>query len=259
MDADGRSRSPRRAGEEVRIYGRNAVRALFERRPGDLVRVWIAEDAVPLFRDLLKECALRRRAYHVVPRQELDAVAATPHHEGICVIARRRREPPLDEVLALPGNVRLAALENVGNPYNLGAILRVCAHFGVSALLVQGAEAGVAGVVARVAEGGAEWVPVVRIADLAAAVPALRSAGFRIVATTGRSREDVYGADLPQRAVVLLGSEGEGLSRGLLSAADLRVSVPGTGHVESLNVAAAAAVVLGEMWRRRTPRRGAPR
>jgi TrmH RNA methyltransferase len=92
-------------------------------------------------------------------------------------------------------------------------------------------------------------VPVARIAPGEDAFGALRNAGFSIAATVPREGEALFAARLPQKLVYALGAEGAGLSRGLIDRADLHVSIPGTGAVESLNVAASAAVLFGEYWR----------
>jgi TrmH RNA methyltransferase len=100
-----------------------------------------------------------------------------------------------------------------------------------------------------VAEGGAEKVPLVRLHERDSALAALHEAGFALAATVVRGGKDVFSTPLPQRLVYVLGAEGEGMDESLAAACDLRLSIPGTGAVESLNVAAATAVFLAQ-WRR---------
>ena len=106
------------------------------------------------------------------------------------------------------------------------------------------------GAAARVAEGGAEAVPMVRLGRSDNAIAQLRSAGFSLAATVVQGGGDLFAAALPQRLIYVLGAEGEGMDRELAAACDLRLSIPGTGAVESLNVASAAAVLLAS-WRNR--------
>jgi TrmH RNA methyltransferase len=103
----------------------------------------------------------------------------------------------------------------------------------------------------RVAEGAAETVPVCDLAEPAADLGRLKREGWRVVVTTSHAGEPLYAAALPERTVLVLGSEGEGVSREVDRLADLRVRIPGTGAVESLNVSVACGVALGEIWRRR--------
>jgi len=236
--------------DEIKVYGQHACRALFARRPADILRVYITRDLLKPFGDLLHACAQLRRPYKVVEAEELERISASHHHEGICVAARPRPLPPLADILRAPGPGWLLALAGVSNPHNAGAILRSAAHFGARAVLLGGGEPRLPPAAYRTAQGGAEWVDVVAVPDFAPALDEARRAGFVVCATSSRAGADIYGDQLPARAVVLLGGEAEGVPPALVRAADLALRIPGTGHVDSLNVAAAAAVLLAEHWRR---------
>lgn len=244
--------SPDRTAE-LRLYGLNAVEAVFARRPAAIRKLYLASDRIPRLQPLLKWCAAHRVGYRVVEDvDELRRLAASTHHEG--VVADVLREPPqaLETWLAaLPaGSCCALWLDGVGNPHNLGAILRACAHFGVAGLLLpHDAPLALSGAAARVAEGGAEAVPLVRLPAQDEALATLRAAGFALAATLVRGGDDLFAAELPPRLVYVLGAEAQGMGVGLAQACDLRLSIPGTGAVESLNVAAATAVLLAE-WAR---------
>jgi TrmH RNA methyltransferase len=92
-------------------------------------------------------------------------------------------------------------------------------------------------------------VPVAQAAAAEDVAALLRIAGFAITATVPRNGEALYTASLPARWALILGAEGEGMSAGLIERADRRLTIPGTGAVESLNVAASAAVLFAEYWR----------
>lgn len=96
------------------------------------------------------------------------------------------------------------------------------------------------------AEGGAEAVPLVRMPPAEAAIAQLHAAGFRLAATLVRGGADLFRTPLPARLVYVLGAEGPGLAPALAAACDLGLSIPGSGAVESLNVAAATAVLLAQ-------------
>ncbi|MEO5596368.1 MAG: RNA methyltransferase, partial [Lysobacteraceae bacterium] len=97
-----------------------------------------------------------------------------------------------------------------------------------------------------VAEGGAESVPVLRIDDADAAFGKLRGAGFAMGATVVRGGESIFDAELPSRLVLLFGAETEGLPDAISAASELRLRIPGSGAVESLNVSVAAALCMAE-------------
>lgn len=236
---------------ELRLHGVNACLAAFARRPGDLRKLWLTEAHIATFKPVLAWCVKHRLGYRVVAADELERLTGSSHHEGVCMAMRQRPSLTLADVLAgiaTNAPASLLWLQGVGNPHNLGAIVRSAAHFGVRAILL--GDAGALSPAAwRVAEGGAEAVPCVLVTDAEHARATLRSAGFQLAATVVRGGEDLYRQTLPPRLVWLLGAESTGLPQGLTERADLQVRIPGTGAVESLNVSVAAALLMAE-WRR---------
>ncbi|MBF6022481.1 TrmH family RNA methyltransferase [Lysobacter niastensis] len=236
---------------ELRLYGLNAIHAVFQRRPQAIRKVYLGESRIPALQPLLKWCVANRVGYRVVDEEDLNRLAASTHHEGVVADVLREEPVPLSTWLRdLPAGPQCALwLDGVGNPHNLGAILRSAAHFGVVAVLLpKSSPLALSGAAARVAEGGAEAVPMVRLGRSDNAIAQLRGAGFTLAATVVKGGGDLFDTELPDRVVYVIGAEGEGMDRDLAEACDLRLSIPGTGAVESLNVAAATAVLLSA-WR----------
>jgi TrmH RNA methyltransferase len=238
---------------EVKICGLNACLAIFARRREDIVRAYVNRTAMQKLGELLTWCAETRRAYHVVADADLEKLTKSTHHEGVCLLVRQNEMPKFRFIVERerqsPGPRCLVLLEGVSNPHNLGAIARVAAHFGIHGILVSGDAATLSAAVHRTAEGGLEHVPIIRIGDSVAAVALLREAGYESIATSSHTGEALGRATLPKKALFLLGSESDGLSDRLLEAAGLCVRIPGTGAVESLNVATATAILLAEYRR----------
>jgi len=165
----------------------------------------------------------------------------------------RKPQPTLAQLLAaLPATqpACLLLLDGVGNPHNFGAVLRSAAHFGVAGVLLpKDSTLTLSGAACRVAEGGAEAVPVVSLDDTPQATQALLGAGFALAATLPRAAQSLYATALPARTVFVLGAEREGMQHGLVERSTLRLNIPGTGKVESLNIANAVGVLLSEHWR----------
>ncbi|MCK7593620.1 TrmH family RNA methyltransferase [Pseudomarimonas salicorniae] len=238
---------------EMRLYGLNACLVAFARRPRDLRKVYLSEARIPALREVLAWCVAQRIGYRVVGEEDLRKLAASSHHEGVVFDMRPPAVPGLETLLqSVRGRPSLLLwLDGVGNPHNLGAVLRSSAHFGVDAVLVPpGSGLALSGAACRVAEGGAEAVPLLRLVNADAAMDCLREAGFRFAATLPTGGNDLFRAELPERMVLVFGAEQQGMSRALVEACELRLGIPGSGAVESLNIASAAAVFLGE-WRRR--------
>lgn len=245
------SRTGGRSKQELRLYGLNAVRAVFARRPDAIRKLYLGEARISQLQPLLKWCVAHRIGYRVVEETDLHKLAASAHHEG--VVADVLREEPQSLTAWLrelpPGLQCVLWLDGVGNPHNLGAILRSAAHFGVAAIaLPKHSPLALSGAAARVAEGGAEAVPFVRLGREDNAIAQLHGAGFTLVATVVHGGQDLFATRLPQRLVYVLGAESQGMDTVLAAACDLRLSIPGSGAVESLNVAAATAVLLAA-WR----------
>lgn len=242
--------------KELRLYGLNAVRAVFAKRPDAIRKLYLSEARIADLQPLLKWCVARRIGYRVVADEdELRRLASSTHHEGVVADVLREPQQELQAWLrTLPEGACCALwLDGVGNPHNLGAILRSAAHFGVSGLLLPASSTlALSGAAARVAEGGAEAVPMVRLTDEDDAIARLRDTGFAVAATVVRGGDDLFAATLPRRLVYVIGAEGGGMGDALAASCDLRLSIPGTGAVESLNVAAATAVLLAQ-WRQRNP------
>lgn len=239
---------------EVRLYGLNAVQAVFSRRPQAIRKVYLLESRIPQMQPLLKWCVAQRVGYRVVDAGDLQKLAASAHHEGVVADVLRAEPVPLSSWLRdLPAGPHCVLwLDGVGNPHNFGAILRSAAHFGVAAILLpKHAPLALSGAAARVAEGGAEAVPLVRLGREDNSLAQLRGAGFQLAATVVRGGGDLFATALPPRLIYVLGAEGEGMSPALAAACDLRLSIPGSGAVESLNVAAATAVLLAQWALRR--------
>lgn len=244
---------------EQRVYGAAAAAAVFERRPQDIVKAYVDRAATAAFSSLLKALAARRIAYKLVEADDLQRLTETPHHGGVCLLVKRPVHPPLDALLqrlATRPRACLLLLEDVGNPHNIGAILRSAAHFGVDGMLLPEPRLAESGAVARTAAGGAEAVPVVGYADLGV-LERLAAAGFTTVATSSHEGESLFEAALPAKCVFLFGEEQAGLSGRAFAASATRVRVPGTGAVESLNVSVAAALMMAEHWRRHVATGGA--
>ncbi len=238
--------------QELRYYGLNAVQAVFARRPEAIRKLYLVESRIPQLQPLLAWCVKHRIGYRVVEEADLGKLAASSHHEGVVADVLRVEPQALSDWLShLPDGPVLALwLDGVGNPHNLGAILRSSAHFGVAAILQsRDSTLAISGAAARVAEGGAECVPMVRMGGRENAIAQLRGAGFQLAATVVRGGGDLFAARLPQRLVYVMGAEGEGMDAELAASCDLRLSIPGSGAVESLNVSAATSVFLAE-WHR---------
>lgn len=228
-----------------RICGANAVAALFQRRPGDAVRLFYTDAAKEAAGPFCAEMARMRRPYRLLPEEEMQKAAGTVHHGGVCAVAIARAVPML-EWGSVPRHKLMLVLDGVGNPHNLGAIARSAAFFGAGALLLHDRpeQAFPSDAAHRVAEGALEHLQLFRTKAMRNALLAL-DPHYRTVAAT-LTADAVAPASLPRdRPVCLvLGNEEHGVGVEALQTCRRRVRIPGSGVVQSLNVAQAAAVLL---------------
>ena len=233
-----------------RVVGIAAVRAVLEARPKDALNIAHGREARSEVRDILRLAAQHRVAYRELAQADLDRLADTVHHEGVCMLARARTAPSLkDMVKRLDERGFLLALDRVDNPHNVGAILRTAAFFGARGLLVgmhkdMREEKSLTPAMVRIAEGGAERVPVMFTADLPGALGAFAAQDIAILGADGRATQALGEVNWPERNVIVLGSERSGMSDGVRKRCTHIVRIDGTGHIESLNVSVAAGIFM---------------
>lgn len=229
-----------------RVVGLAAARAVLEVRPRDVLHIAHAPEARREVADLLREAARLRLPYREVQAEELGKIAGTLHHEGICLQVKPRLPVHVtDLVRALAPGGFVVALDNVLNPHNIGALLRSAAYFGAAGMLVaSGVERGLTPASVRIAEGGAEHVPVCFVADMGDALDRLRAAGAEVVGADAHEGLPLSETRFAAKSVLVLGSERGGLSSDVHKRCARRVRIPGSGHIESLNVSVAAGIVM---------------
>ena len=234
-------------GETDRIAGLAAVAAAFSVRPQSVLRLFYVStrrrDAGPF----CKLMAAARRPYREVPPEELARIAGTAHHGGIVAVAAPQDVPELAAPFptALLAARVLPVLDGVGNPHNLGAIARSAAFFGCSGLLLSGdpRQAGLSDAAYRTAEGGLEHLALRHAPNLPIA---LRAMAPRFTTVAAVAEGGVPPDQLPRNKpfALVLGNEEQGPAPATIAACAYRLTLPGSGRVESLNVSVAAGVLI---------------
>lgn len=237
---------------ESRVLGENACRVCFNERPDAVIKMYLHADYAPRFADVMKFLAANKRAYHIVDNAELEKVSGSQHHGGVIFVVKKREVMSIASYLTLHRKKTqdcLLALDGVGNPHNLGAIARSCAHFGVSGIIMTAPEALQSGAAARTAEGGLEFVEALQTDHLPLALKLCKEAGYTLITTSSHAGVSLYKSQLPKKVVVVFGEEMQGVSKAVANSAEIALQIPGTGKVESLNVSVAASLILGEWYR----------
>lgn len=247
-----RSPSPSR-DDLLRVGGLPAVAAIFGHAPERVERLFFTPDRRRDAEPFCVALARLRRPFREVGPDELARIAASTSHGGIVALARPKPVLAFDPVAAAREAARvnlLVILDGVGNPHNLGAIARTAAFLGLDRLVISDhpGQAGPSAAAHRVAEGGLEYLQLYRATRLATGLKRLKPA-YRVIGTAlGRGRG--LGELRRDRPVALvLGNEEEGLDAATLGACDEIVTIEGAGTVQSLNVAATAAILIHALQR----------
>ena len=234
----------RRAVEEALACGMPLRSALVAERSGE--------------RDLaLERIAARLEEAGVsverVPRARLDALSSHGAHQGVVVRTRPFAYADLADVISAAGqgDALVVVLDHVTDQGNFGAIVRTAEVVGAAGVIVAKARSASVGVGAyKTSAGAVMHLPIAQVPNLARAIEQLKAAGFWACAATEHAEQDVWHAPMGGRLALVMGSEGEGISRLVAEKCDFSCRLPQRGRVESLNVAQATTVLCYEWLRR---------
>ena len=236
------------------IYGINPVlEAIKAKRARE---IWVAQRADERLQRLLEEAAHYSVRVRFVTRDELDQAAKRGAHQGVVAEVERRTEATLEDLAdATNGPPLIVVLDEVEDPQNVGAILRSVDASGASGVVRQTRRAApLDGAAAKASAGAVNHVPVADVVNIARSLEDLKKAGIWTVGLDAGAKMAYYEWDLTLPTAVVVGAEGHGLRRLVKERCDQVVSIPMLGHVGSLNVSVATAVVLYEAIRQRRNR-----
>lgn len=236
---------------EGAVVGRNAVRELLK-SGRDVDKIFVQRGEREGSITLLVAEALERKIPIVeVEKPKLDTLSGGGNHQGIVAMAAQKAYSSVDEILEFAEGRGekpfLLILDGVEDPHNLGAIIRSADVFGVHGVIIPKRRAsGVTAAVEKASAGALEHMAIAKVTNIADTIDALKKKGFWIYGAEVGG-EDYDKVDYGDGAVaIVLGSEGNGISRLVLEKCDFKVTIPNYGHVNSLNVSCAAAVVLAK-------------
>ncbi|GAY19178.1 23S rRNA (guanosine(2251)-2'-O)-methyltransferase RlmB [Mycobacterium sp. shizuoka-1] len=250
-------KSAKPADETEIVLGRNPVlECLRADAPATALYVALGAEADERMTESVTLAADRGIAILEVPRSDLDRLSANGLHQGIALQVPPYDYAHPDDLLASATSdiepALLVALDNISDPRNLGAIIRSVAAFaGHGVLIPQRRSASVTAVAWRTSAGAAARVPVARATNLNRTLKDWGDAGLQVVGLDAEGDTTIDDFDGSGPLVVVVGSEGKGLSRLVRQNCDAVLSIPMAGPTESLNASVAAGVVLAEIARQR--------
>lgn len=191
-----------------------------------------------------------------VPKASLDDMSQTHNHQGVVAQVASHEYVGIDEMLdraAEKGEAPLLLiLDELKDAYNLGSILRIADAAGVHGVIIpQHRSIGLDSMVAKASAGAIEYVPVARVTNLSRTILELKDKGFWIAGTDAEGTNEYYDDVWSGPMAIVIGSEGEGMSKNIREKCDFLLSIPMAGSVNSLNAAVAAGIVVFEAVKQR--------
>ena len=239
------------------IEGRNAVIEAL-RTEASIDKIFIQKGEVD---KTLGHIASKARAAGIVvveaDRRKLDGMSRTHAHQGVIALAAVREYVSVDDILADAAakneSPLIVVCDEISDPHNLGAIIRTAECAGAHGVVIpKRRSAGLTAVVAKTSAGAVSYMPVARVANIPSLLKDLKKQGIWVFGTAAEGTTRLYDADLKGPAAIVIGSEGDGMSRLVAENCDFLVSIPMRGRISSLNASAAAAILLYEAVRQRT-------
>lgn len=248
------SRNPRQA---LWIYGRHPVLAALGNGRRRIDRLLATDDTATDLESAMAEAPAPRPKVEIVDRRAISSlVPPDAVHQGFAALARPLPADDLNTVLNQAGKTPLkvvVVLDQVTDPRNVGAVLRSADAFAAVAVVVQDRHAPEeTGALAKAASGALETVPLIRVTNLARTLRMLREMQFQCVGFAADSPLVLAQVPLQGRLALVLGAEGSGLRRLVRETCDVIVRIPISPGVDSLNLAAVAAIALYECRREDT-------
>ena len=190
-----------------------------------------------------------------VVKQKLDEMSQTKNHQGVIAIVSEHEYADVEDIINSAESKGekpfIIILDNITDPHNLGAIIRTAECAGAHGVIIpKGRSVGLTAIVGKTSAGAIEYMPVARVTNIARTIDDLKSRGIW-VACADMGGDDYFDASLDGALALVIGSEGEGVSRLVKEKCDFTVSIPMYGKISSLNASVAAALLMYEAVRQR--------
>lgn len=238
------------------LYGRNPIiEALEANRTMDKIFIQdgIRHSQIGYIRNLAKE---RGIVYQFVDKRKLDKMTDGENHQGVAAFAAAHSYAELDDILNAANAAGeppfIVIADGITDPHNLGSIIRTACAAGAHGVIIpKNRSVSLNSVVAKVSAGAVEHLPVARVTNISQTLERLKKDGLWIAGTALEAEQNYTECDLTGPLGIVIGSEGEGISRIVRERCDFLVKIPMLGAAESLNASVAAGVLLYESVRQR--------
>lgn len=219
------------------LYGKNSfVEAINNKR---IKKAYVLKDS-----SFIDELKRNRIPFEIVDRKYLDKLSKSGNHQGVLAEVEEFKLSKVSDMIK-PENGLIVVLDGLKDPHNLGAIIRTCECAGVDGIIYKKHNSvKVNETVSKIACGALEYVKIGEVTNITSTIEELKEKGYWVVGAAGEAKINYTDVDYKRNIVIVIGSEGDGISRLVKQTCDYLVSIPMVGHVNSLNASVAAGILI---------------
>ena len=241
--------------EDIVIVGRHAVKEAIT--SGHTINKILIQDGIrkQQINEILKKAKNEKIIVQTVPKSKIDGLSESPH-QGVAALVAPYEYTDFNDFIAQQDNKDTLAtvliLDGLEDPHNLGSIIRTADASGVDGIIIpKRRSVALTQTVIKASTGAIQHVPIMRVTNLAQTIESLKEHGYWVAGAEADNATDYRELDAGMPLALVIGSEGQGMSRLVKDKCDFYIKIPMVGHVNSLNASVAASLLMYEVYRKR--------
>ena len=235
--------------EKEKIVGVHAVRILLKVRPFDVYEIYLSDEKSKKFISIIEDAKKNKISIQKISNEKIYETTNVKSHQGVMAIAKKKKDIYEKDLISLlkkkSKNQILLVLDEVSDPRNFGACLRICDAYNVSAVIIKDHNSvKINETVKKVAAGSAETTPIVKVKNISRVLNVLKKNDYWIYGATENSKNDINNVNFKIPVALVIGGESRGLRKKTLECCDFTIKISMSGVVESLNMAVATGIII---------------
>ena len=235
--------------EKEKIVGVHAVRILLKVRPFDVYEIYLSDEKSKKFISIIEDAKKNKISIQKISNEKIYEITNVKSHQGVLAIAKKKKDIYEKDLISLlkkkSKNQILLVLDEVSDPRNFGACLRICDAYNVSAVIIKDHNSvKINETVKKVAAGSAETTPIVKVKNISRVLNVLKKNDYWIYGATENSKNDINNVNFKIPVALVIGGESRGLRKKTLECCDFTIKISMSGVVESLNMAVATGIII---------------
>ena len=231
------------------IVGIHSVRILLKLRPFDVYEIYVSDKSSKKFNEILNLSQKNNITVQTMSNDKIYSISNVKTHQGVLAVAKKKEEifeSNLIEFLSKkPNNQILLIIDDISDPRNLGACLRICDAYNVSAVIIKDHDTlAINETVKKVAAGSAETTPIIKVTNISRTIELLKKNEYWVYGATDKAKDDINNIDFKTPLALIIGGESKGIRKKTLEYCDFTLKITMKGTVESLNMAVATGIII---------------